>query len=140
MSLRLPYNNSDTTYFYLTLNERYIGTIETGLTYSVQFSKNTSSTTKSAAVADLSQYPETYNYVGLTTITGGTGSNGSNNVKLDEGWYKYEVYTWADRTTKLNRLELGQAYIFDNANKTQNTPDDTETYVETKDKYVYNRG
>lgn len=136
MSLRIPYNSSDTTYFYLTLNERYIGTIETGLTYSVQFSKNTSSTTKSAAVYDFSQYPETYNYVGLTTMTGATGSN---NVKLDEGWYKYEVYTYADRVTKLNRLELGMCYVYDNANKTQNTPDNTETYIETKDKYVYNR-
>lgn len=137
MSIRLPYNSSDTTYFYLTLNERYIGTIETGLTYAIYFSKNTSTRTIRANVADLSQYPDTYNYVGLTTLTGYTGSN---NAKLDEGWYKYEVYTLADMNTRLNRLELGQCYVYNNSTKTQNTPSNTDTYVETKDKYVYNRG
>jgi len=139
MSLRLPYNNSGATIFNLTLVDKYIGTIAIGLTYSIQFSKNTSSTVRSVTVIDGSSYPDTYNQFSMTTITGGTGSNAITNAKLEQGWYKYEVYTDADSVTKANCLELGQCYVYDNDEVAGNIPDNTETYVETKDKYVYNR-
>jgi len=136
MSFRIKHNSLVAISFFSTLNDKYIGTITTGLTFSVQFTRKQDSITHNVATSDSSPYPDVYNILQLTTLTGATGSN---NAQLDQGWYKYEIYTWEDRITKLNMLELGQVYVYDDATKVQNTPDNTETYEETKDKYVYQR-
>jgi len=136
MSIRLKHNNTGITYFHLTLNDNYIGTITTGLTYSVQFTKNTDSITHEVEVIDGSIYPDVYNKFGITTDIVTTGET---NAQLEQGWYIYKVYTWADRTLQSNRLALGQCYVYDNDERPGNIPDDIETYTETKSKYVYSR-
>lgn len=136
MSIRLKYNNPVQTWFNLTLNDKYVGTITTGLTYSFEMENITG--TQALGVIDYSPYPDVYNRFFLTTQLSGTPMGGQN-FTLEQGWYKYKVYTWADRNTKLNLLEFGQCYVYDNDITPGNIPDNTETYIETKDKFIYQR-
>jgi len=136
MSLRIKYNNVTSNKVYLTLNDKYIGTITTNLLFYIQFTRSQDSITHEVAAYDYSPYPDTYNELYFSSVTGDTSLN---NAPLEQGWYKYEVYTYEDRLLKTNLLETGQAYVYDNDITPGNIPDNTETYVETKDKYVYNR-
>ncbi len=133
MSLRLPYSSSAITYFNLSLNDKFIGTILTGSTYSIVFTSDTSSVTKTTAIIDSSLYPDKYNRFYLITGTGNTSE-----VELDEGMWRYDVYTWSDRTTKTNILEFGMCYVYDSPIRVENTPTKT-TYQEDKTKFVYKK-
>jgi len=114
MSLRLPYNNKNQTMFVLTLNEKANITLITGETYLIQFTNNLTNETLSSSIVDNSSYPTKYNKFFITTnlidIT-------SQNIPFaNKGWYTYNVYKWVDRITKINLLEFGQLYLYDNEN------------------------
>lgn len=136
MSLRLPYNNETKNYFNLNLNDNYIGTIYTGITYLAKFNHEQTDSQFSSATIDSSLYPDKYNRFYLTTQLTGTSVQ---NVAFDaEGWYKYEFYLWSDRDTQLNRLGFGQCYVYDSVTNAENTPTKS-TYQEDKKKYVYKK-
>ncbi len=137
MSLRLPYNNENQTMFVLTLDERANVTLITGETYSIQFTNDLTDDILSSSIVDNSSYPTKYNKFFITTNL--TGVTSQNIPFVNEGWYTYNVYKWADRVTKTNLLEFGQAYLYDNENNVENTPTDSTIYEEDKDKYVYKR-
>ena len=136
MSLRIKYNNTVSTPHYFTLNDRFPGQIITAMDFAILFTRKTDSVTHTALAIDYSDYPEVYNKLYIATSTGTTGLN---NVQLDQGWYKYEVYTWEDRILKVNLLEAGQCYVYDNDERAGNVPDNTETYQDDKTKYVYTK-
>lgn len=136
MSLRLKYNNIVSTPCYFTLNDRIKGQIITKMDFAVQFTRKTDSITHTALAIDYSDWPETFNKLYIATSTGSTGLN---NVQLDQGWYTYNVYTWEDRELKTNLLETGQCYVYDNDETAGNKPDNTETYSDDKQKYVYTK-
>lgn len=139
MSLRLPYNNETQNYFTLNLNDKYIGTIYTGITYLAQFKHEQTDQVFSSSTVDSSLYPDQYNRFFLTTQLSGTPSGGQNTPFDAEGWYKYEFYLWSDRTTQTNKLGFGQCYVYDNPLKVENKPPVAATYQEDKKKYVYKR-
>ena len=136
MSLRIPYNQITPTYFNLTLGER-LSTIGLSGDYTIYFTYEQTDFVYSTGFTDESLYPATFNTFYITTNL--TGATDVQQVKFAyQGWYKYEVYELTD-TTKTNRLELGKCYVYDDEDVAGNVPDETETYTNTKDKYVYQR-
>lgn len=137
MSLRIPYNSNSSKDFICTLGEKYTS-IESGETYAIYFTYEQTEEEFMTGFTDISVYPIIYNKFNISTLI----SNGYDNNKIpftEQGWYKYEVYTWSDRTSKNNLLEMGKCYLYDNDDEPGNLPDNTETYIEEKTKYVYSR-
>lgn len=141
MSIRLPYNNETRTYFLLTLSERNGTLINTGSTYSIQFTHEQSGTVYSSPeIEEESLYPNTFSRLYLTTQLTGVTSGITQNIAFKyQGWYTYRVYLWSDRVTKATLLELGRAYIYDNSTTVENKPEPVKTYTEDKTKYVYTK-
>jgi len=137
MSLRIKYNSEKIEDFVLTLGENY-SSIVSGETYAIYFIHQQNNEEFMTGFTDTSIHPEVYNRFEITTLI----ENGYdvNQIPFDkQGWYKYEVYTWSDRISKDNLLEMGKCYLYDNDYYAGNIPDNTETYVEEKTKYIYTR-
>lgn len=131
MSLRIPYNENVGVYFNVTLKESDSG-ITSGNSFFFVFTNEQTDKEYTVILVDQSSYPDRYNRFYITTLK--AGGIGSQNVAFKtEGWYEYKVYTYADRITRNNLLELGKCYVYDN-----DTPSST-SYSYEKNKYVYNK-
>jgi len=115
MSLRIPKDG----YKFITMQMNVVITL-TGETYRFDLI-NTEGTTQ-ILMTDISEYPNIY--LRFLYVS---------DVELESGWYKYILYNSNDIEIKSDKC-----YIY-NSDEPGNIPQDTNTYEEDKDKYVYNR-